>query len=101
MDRRVISGAGSDAVGSTSNGSLPAITGSLSASTTCFDGDVATVSGAIRLVQSSARQKSWASSYNTAGNGFTIDASRCSSSYWRTDNQVHARNVKMYYVIKY
>ena len=30
-----------------------------------------------------------------------IDASRSSGVYWRTDNEVHPKNLGLYYIIKY
>lgn len=45
--------------------------------------------------------------YGTAGGGSgkfyqnVFDASRSSGSYWRTDNEVHANHLGIYYLIKY
>lgn len=100
MDRRVISGAGSDAVGSTSDGSLPAITGYYGIVDRAFFNGVC--SGALYAQTISGNH--WAV-WQTAGSGAAQDISfnayLSATAYWRTDNQVHARNVKMYYIIKY
>lgn len=98
LDRRVISGAGSDVIGSTSEGSLPAIKGTFG-----IFGQWNTMlneySGAFTYRRLSSKSGS-AGSYDQISVG-DFDAFRSSDRYWRTDNQVHARNVKMYFCIKY
>lgn len=96
MDRRVISGAGSDALGSISDGSLPAITGSLTAvamNPFNYSGafSVGNSSGTVPGPNTGSIQRRY----------IDFDAYRSASAYWRKDNQVHARNIKMHYIIKY
>lgn len=56
-------------------------------------------SGAFTYETLSAKSGS-AGSYDNIRVG-NFDASRCSGTYWRTDGEVHARNLGVYYLIKY
>ena len=80
------------------SGSLPAITGAFYNIQSAHSNQA---SGAFKYY-------SWNNKQNTANGGDywqegynDFDASRSSSKYWRTDNQVHAMAVYMNYIIKY
>ena len=98
MDRRTISGAGSDIPGSVSDGSLPAITGTAELSGT---EQVQNVTGCIYSVGNVS--STWGGHYSGTKwwARIGINAYNSSPAYWRSDNQVHARNVKMYFCVKY
>jgi len=95
---RVISGAGIAPPGSTSDGSLPNITGSF---WNGYRGVVGSTDGCFGT-ENWNRFRDWGGQGSVSNfDGANFNANRSSSAYWRTDNQVHARNVKMYFVIKY
>ncbi len=91
---------GSSEFGTFNIGSLPAIVGYYSVIDRAIYGGVA--SGA--LFASSTSGNHWAV-WNTAGSGAAYDisfnAALSSATYWRSDGQVHATGLMLYFLIKY
>lgn len=82
--------------GEYANGSLPAITGSL----TAIAMNPFNYSGAFYVGNSSGTVPG-PNSGSIQRRYVDFEASRSSNTYWRTDNEVHTKHIGMYYVIKY
>ena len=87
-------------VGLADKGSLPKIIGSYTITT--MGSDPYNSSGAIDTTNLSKTNDSW---YHQGyyGSNYTVDfdASRSSGAYWRTDDEVHANSIHVYFIIKY
>ncbi len=88
-------------VSTTSDGSLPAITG------TCVGGygsdraRTGAYTGTWRTADSVGAGHDLPAPGQDSGWEIKFDASKSSNIYWRTDNKVFSRNIKVYFVIKY
>lgn len=94
-------------MGVADKGSLPAIKGNLIKAQNIngfFLNALETeISQSGSLYISSTKQTTYASGGGTGSVvfGLGFDASRSSGTYWRTDNEVHANSIHVYFIIKY
>jgi hypothetical protein len=51
--------------------------------------------------ETTATRNVGSSGSSASGHGLAFDARRSSSAYWRTDNEVHAKCVRMMFCIKF
>ncbi len=101
MNGRVIEGVtSSGSIGAKSNGSAPKITGQLYQGLQTQDG---WANGAFALAVPYYGKRGGYYDVSTDNNSSLVDfdASRSSSAYSRTDNQVRARSLSTFYIIKY
>ena len=87
-------------VGVVDSGSLPKIIGSYKVTT--LGNEPYDSSGSVSITNISKTNDSWYHQGNY-GNKYTFDfdAARSSGAYWRTDDQVHAYSIHVYFIIKY
>ena len=90
-------------LGEYSNGSLPAITGRFrtAGGTSNYRTIFTEISGAFYGDSSQSGRAGTTSEVEAGYRYLNMDAARSSSTYWRTDNEVHTKHVGMYYCIKY